>query len=294
MAVRCLQLGMSLRLFTVPSVPTVSDRTWLQALTLAVPLCKKRGFRATVLMLAGASYSSTRFLTTQFIRWTRTGLSKAGIPVPSESRAIKPSRLSASIFHDSSLPRIAQGDYLIKSWRSARSCGRHEAEGWRVRKDGTRFWANAIIRPILDEQRALVGFAKITRDITERVQAQQAIIETERRFRILVEGVFDYAIYMLDPSGIITNWNTGAERLKGYSAEEIVGRHFSRFYMKEDREAGLTNSRSRRSRERWCVTRRRDGASVRTEAVLGNGRRRCNSRRGRRFGWFRKSHTRHY
>jgi len=126
-----------------------------------------------------------------------------------------------------------------KILESARSCGRHEAEGWRVRKDGTRFWANAIIRPILDEQGALVGFAKITRDITERVQAQQAIIETERRFRILVEGVFDYAIYMLDPSGIITNWNTGAERLKGYSAEEIVGQHFSRFYTKEDRDTGL-------------------------------------------------------
>src|SRR5579863_2273097 len=109
-------VGYELMFIYRSSVPTVSDRTWLQALTLAVPLCKKRGFRATVLMLAGANYSSTRFLTTQFIRWTRTGLSKAGIPVPSESRAIKPSRLSASIFHDSSLPRIAQGDCLIKFW----------------------------------------------------------------------------------------------------------------------------------------------------------------------------------
>jgi PAS domain S-box-containing protein len=165
-----------------------------------------------------------------------------------------------------------------KILESARSCGRHEAEGWRVRKDGTRFWANAIIRPILDEQRALVGFAKITRDITERVQAQQAIIETERRFRILVEGVFDYAIYMLDPSGIITNWNTGAERLKGYSAGEIVGQHFSRFYTKEDRDAGLpihvldvAAREGRYEAEGWRV--RKDGsrfwASVVVDAIRG-------------------------
>ncbi|MBV9456784.1 MAG: PAS domain S-box protein, partial [Bradyrhizobium sp.] len=121
----------------------------------------------------------------------------------------------------------------------ARSHGRHEAEGWRVRKDGTRFWANAIAQPVLDAQGALIGFAKITRDITERVQAQRAILETERRFRIFVEGVIDYAIYMLDPSGIITNWNSGAERLKGYSADEIIGQHFSKFYTKEDRTSGL-------------------------------------------------------
>jgi PAS domain S-box-containing protein len=122
---------------------------------------------------------------------------------------------------------------------AARSRDRHEAEGWRVRKDGTRFWANAITQPVRDEHGALLGFAKITRDITERVQAQHAIIETERQFRILVEGVVDYAIYMLDPSGIITNWNSGAERLKDYSADEIVGRHFSKFYTKEDRASGL-------------------------------------------------------
>jgi PAS domain S-box-containing protein len=126
-----------------------------------------------------------------------------------------------------------------KILEAARSHGRHEAEGWRVRKDGTRFCANAIIQPILDEQGALVGFAKVTRDITERVQAQQAIIDGERRFRILVEGVTDYAIYMLDPSGMITNWNPGAERMKGYSADEIVGQHFSKFYTKEDRASGL-------------------------------------------------------
>jgi PAS domain S-box-containing protein len=159
---------------------------------------------------------------------------------------------------------------------TARTHGRHEAEGWRVRKDGTRFWANAIAQPVRDEQGALIGFAKITRDITERVQAQQAILETERRFRILVEGVIDYAIYMLDPSGVITNWNTGAERLKGYSANEIVGQHFSRFYANEDRASGLparvldTAARTGRyEAEGWRI--RKDGsrfwASVVVDAI---------------------------
>ena len=122
---------------------------------------------------------------------------------------------------------------------SARSSGRHEAEGWRVRKDGTRFCANAIIQTVRDERGKLIGFAKITRDITERVAAQNALRESERRFRLLAEGVVDYAIYMLDPSGVVMNWNAGAERLKGYTADEIVGQHFSRFYSKEDRAAGL-------------------------------------------------------
>ncbi len=121
----------------------------------------------------------------------------------------------------------------------AKATGRHEAEGWRVRKDGRRFWANAIIQPIRDEDGALIGFAKITRDITERMAAQSALQESERRFRILVDGVIDYAICMLDPSGVVTNWNAGAERLTGYSADEIIGQHFSKFYTKEDRATGL-------------------------------------------------------
>jgi PAS domain S-box-containing protein len=122
---------------------------------------------------------------------------------------------------------------------AARAAGRHEAEGWRVRKDGSRFWANAIAQPVHDEHGSPIGFAKITRDITERVAVQNALVESERGFRLLAEGVLDYAICMLDPSGVVTSWNAGAERLKGYTPEEILGQHFSRFYTKEDRAAGL-------------------------------------------------------
>ena len=121
----------------------------------------------------------------------------------------------------------------------ARKDGRHEAEGWRVRKDGTRFWSNGVLQAIKDDAGALIGFAKITRDVTERVAAQRALLESERRFRMLVNAVTDYAICMLDPSGIVINWNTGAERLKGYKADEIVGQHFSRFYTPEDRARGV-------------------------------------------------------
>jgi PAS domain S-box-containing protein len=158
----------------------------------------------------------------------------------------------------------------------ARIEGRYESEGWRVRKDGRRFWANAILQALKDERGNLVGFAKITRDMSERLRAQQALQESERRFRMLVDGVIDYAIYMLDPSGLIVNWNSGAERLKGYDAEEIVGHHFSKFYTPEDRARGLparvlatATTEGRYEGEGWRV--RKDGsrfwASVVVDAI---------------------------
>jgi len=122
--------------------------------------------------------------------------------------------------------------------RTAAEEGRFEAEGWRVRKDGTRFWAQIVVDPIRDEAGTLLGYAKITRDITDRHARDRELFESEQRFRMLVQGVRDIAIYMLDPDGRVSNWNPGAEAIKGYSEEEIVGRHFSRFYTEEDRRAG--------------------------------------------------------
>jgi PAS domain S-box-containing protein len=116
---------------------------------------------------------------------------------------------------------------------SAAEAGRFEAEGWRLRKDGSRFWAHVVIDPIR-RNNELIGFAKITRDLTERRAAEQALRQSQEQFRILVEGVTDYAIYMLDPAGMVISWNAGAQRIKGYAPDEIIGSHFSLFYLPDE------------------------------------------------------------
>ena len=117
--------------------------------------------------------------------------------------------------------------------------GHVELEGWRVRKDGTRLWTLGSLSAVRGEDGGLIGFAEVTRDMTRQRNAEEMLAESERRFRLLVEGVIDYAICMLDPNGVVTNWNRGAERIKGYAEDEIVGRHFSTFYTAEDRQAGV-------------------------------------------------------
>ena len=121
----------------------------------------------------------------------------------------------------------------------AATSGRFEGEGWRVRKDGTRLWALVVIDPIHASDGELIGYAKVTRDLTERRQAQEALRNSERQFSLLVQGVTDYALYMLDPDGIITTWNAGAQRIKGYGPEEVIGRHFSLFFESADAQAGM-------------------------------------------------------
>jgi len=125
-----------------------------------------------------------------------------------------------------------------KILHEAAQAGRCEQEGWRIRKDGGRTWTHAVIDPVYGHQSELLGYVEMIRTIHTGHQANRALYDSEQRFRLLVQGVRDYAIYMLDLDGRVINWNAGAEAIKGYSAEDIIGEHFSRFYTEEDRARG--------------------------------------------------------
>lgn len=165
-----------------------------------------------------------------------------------------------------------------KALATARETGRFNSEGWRVRRDGSRFWALVVLDAIKDERGRLIGFAKVTRDITERQQAHTELLESERRYRRLIEAVIDYAIFQLDPEGNVATWNPGAQRIKGYAPEDIIGQHFSRFYTPEDLANGVPTRALAEAREHgrfeaegWRM--RKDGtrfwASVIIDRIVG-------------------------
>jgi PAS domain S-box-containing protein len=174
-----------------------------------------------------------------------------------------------SIFYT---PEDRAADLPRRALQIARKEKHFLAEGWRVRKDGTRFFASVVIDPIY-EKRRLIGFAKITRDITERQNSLSELSKSETQFKTLVGGVTDYALYMLDPTGIVSNWNAGGERIKGYSANEIVGKHFSRFYTPADQAGGkparalkIALETGRYEEEGWRV--RKDGSFFWASVVI--------------------------
>lgn len=151
--------------------------------------------------------------------------------------------------------------------------GRVEDEGWRVRKDGTRFWASVLITALRDKEGRLVGFGKVTRDLTTRRRSDEALRASEERFRVLVRSVKDYGIFMLDPEGRVASWNEGARRIKGYEAEEILGRHFSAFYPPDvaasghpTRELEVARREGSYEEEGWRI--RKDGSRFWASVVI--------------------------
>lgn len=135
-------------------------------------------------------------------------------------------------------PAEVQAGKCELALRIAAEHGRFEDEGYRVRKDGSLFWANVTLSAMRDEDGTLIGYAKVTRDLSERKRVEEQAREGEERFRLLVESVKDYAMFTLDPAGNVTTWNSGAERMTGYSSDEVCGVHFSRFYTREDVRSG--------------------------------------------------------
>ncbi len=174
-----------------------------------------------------------------------------------------------SIFYT---PEARAAGLPARALETARSEGKYATEGWRQRKDGTRFLASAVI-DALYEDGVLIGFAKITRDVSERQTAENALQDSERHFRLLVSNVTDYALYMLDPEGQVSSWNAGGERIKGYTPAEIIGQNFSRFYTEADRAAGrparalrIARETGRYEEEGWRV--RKDGSFFWASVVI--------------------------
>jgi PAS domain S-box-containing protein len=151
--------------------------------------------------------------------------------------------------------------------------GHYSEEGWRIRKDGTEFWAHVLITAVFDEAGQHIGFAKVTRDISSNREAEEALRQSEERFRLLVEAVADYAIFMLDPEGRVVSWNTGAQRSTGYTSTEILGQHFRIFYPPEsqadqhpEEELEIAMREGRYEEEGWRV--RKDGSRYWSNVVI--------------------------
>jgi hypothetical protein len=167
-------------------------------------------------------------------------------------------------------PEAIERGWAEHELRVASTEGRFEDENWRVRKDGSRYWANVVVTALRDRNSRLIGFCKISRDLTERRHQEEALRESQERFRLLIESVQEYAIYMLDDSGHVMSWNAGAQTILGFGAEEIIGRHFSRFYLPEEIQNGKPWQQLQAAREQGRLE--SEGLRVRKDGTVFNAR----------------------
>lgn len=164
-----------------------------------------------------------------------------------------------------------EADIPEKNLDKARSQGDYEDEGWRVRKSGEQFWANVTITAIRDGDGELRGFAKVTRDMTDRHEYEEQLRREKERFQRMVKEVQDYAIFRLDPEGHIETWNEGAKRIKGYQKEDVLGEHLSLFYPEEtsaspDELLAQAAAQGRVADEGWRL--RKDGSRFWASVVI--------------------------
>jgi len=209
----------------------------------------------------------------------RDGIVTSWNPGAQRFKGYKPHEIIGQHFSRFYSPEDNESGLPVRALQTAAREGKFESEGWRVRKDGTRFWAYVVIDPIRSSSGEVIGYAKITRDLTERRAAEETLRQSQEQFRLLVQGVTDYAIYMFDVNGNVSNWNPGAQRIKGYLPREIIGVHFSKFYTEEDRATGepakalkTVERDGRFEKEGWRV--RKDGtrfwAHVVIDAIRGD------------------------
>ena len=160
-----------------------------------------------------------------------------------------------------------------KKLQIARDNGSYREEGWRVKKDGSLFWASVVLTALFNDRNVLIGYSKVTSDLTGQLKDEEVLRQSEARYRSLVEQVGDYGIFMLDTKGRIISWNEGARRIKGYAAEDVIGKYFSIFYPEEDIlngkpawELKIARSSGKYEEEGWRL--RKDGTRFWANIVI--------------------------
>jgi PAS domain S-box-containing protein len=162
---------------------------------------------------------------------------------------------------------------------TAANNGRALHEGWRIRKDGTRFWGDITVTAVHNKQGSVAGYLKMTRDLTERKktddnnsnfieelrQKNDELRASEEKYHKMISEVTDYVVISLDKTGRVLDWNKGAERIKGYKAEEIVGKNFRLFYTKEDKEKKLPEFLLKEASEKGSIS--HEGWSIKKDGT---------------------------